>query len=248
MLERNIGTGIGGEKPKMSKLKLYGMLAAVLIVGGFIATMAYQTHLLNVRDDEFYESVDRWFHDELKANNSMAMSYECGTGYIDCYLININIDDEFDSYSFLDKHDYIVEITDAYDKKRRSSLRDTKKIDDRRYIRWDSPESKVVLITSQNQYSYNGKFTDSDGKVYTRDEISTIKYPESTKKKTEQKITVGMTVEEVEKILGKADETLWTEADSLGDVRYRYFYVGKGYVYFADHVVWQVLFKDYQEP
>lgn len=66
-------------------------------------------------------------------------------------------------------------------------------------------------------------------------------------KSTSQEIELGMTNLEVRNILGEPTEVLNTPADSKGEVRYRWFYINKGHLYFADNKVFIVAFKEYQK-
>lgn len=59
---------------------------------------------------------------------------------------------------------------------------------------------------------------------------------------------IGMTSKEVSELLGEPNEILNTEADSLGKVRYRWWYENRGYIYFADNKVVLISFKDYMKP
>lgn len=68
--------------------------------------------------------------------------------------------------------------------------------------------------------------------------------PESVTLVKKPQVDVGMTADKITSILGEPDEILNTESDSLGDVCYRWFYEGRGYIYFADHKAWQILFND----
>ncbi|RED76020.1 hypothetical protein [Cohnella phaseoli] len=68
--------------------------------------------------------------------------------------------------------------------------------------------------------------------------------PERVTPEKKPEVKVGMTADEITSILGKPDEILNTEPDSKGEVRYRWRYEGRGYIYFADHKALQILFND----
>ncbi|WP_340400455.1 hypothetical protein [Paenibacillus sp. FSL H8-0079] len=151
------------------------VLSCLIIIGACFGYMAYKSIKERYNYNLFTESIENWFITDAKSEFTLLTSYECDQNYINCAKLRLMVNDNFNSFSIVDKYDYVTQISDDFKHKRVQFLVDSKQVEDEVSVWVDVPDPTIVLISSIGEYEYDEKFKDFDGKEYTSKDIYNLR-------------------------------------------------------------------------
>lgn len=230
----NVGIAASNQSDKkINRIPL--IVVSSMIVISFI-TQGYKQY----KEDQNYKN----YHAELKAavaesnisKSELITNYEVGGNKQNRYnTLAVHLKEDFEKMTLKEKYELLQSYFNAYDDKRFELMSN--------YDLYNYDVGIAILLhgiayTSKGTYEFGHEsITEPNGDLHLDTEFEEKEAVTNVKQ-----IDIGMSDSEVKSILGEPDEVLNTEADSKGDVRFRWWYKGKGYLYFADYKVWQVLF------
>ncbi|MBT2285170.1 hypothetical protein J7E78_16635 [Paenibacillus polymyxa] len=151
------------------------VLSCIIIIGACFGYIAYKAMEERYNNNLFAESIENWFITDAKNQFTLLTSYECDQNYINCAKLRLMLNENFNSFSIVDKYDYITQISDDFKHKRLQFLVDSKQVEKGVSVWDDVSDPAIVLISSKGEYEYDEKFKDFDGKEYTSNDINNLR-------------------------------------------------------------------------
>ncbi|PJN52538.1 hypothetical protein PAEAM_45180 [Paenibacillus sp. GM1FR] len=165
------------------------VLSCLIIVGACFGYIGYKALKERNNDKKFAESIESWFETEAKNKFDLLLNFECDESRSDCTNLKLKVKDNFNSFSVVEKYDYITEIDREFKSKRVQFLVDSKKIENTMSALDRVHNPSIVLATSTNEFEYHGtlgNLTEVNGKEYTWNEISELRKEDNSKKESDE--------------------------------------------------------------
>ncbi|WP_433709053.1 hypothetical protein [Paenibacillus illinoisensis] len=165
------------------------VLSCLIIVGACFGYIGYKALKEKFIDKNFAKSIESWFETDAKNKYDLLISYECDETNSDCSYLRLKVKDNFNSFSIVEKYDYITEIAKEYKSKRIQFLVDSKKIENTMSAQDRVHDPSIVLATSTDEFEFHGtlgNLTEINGKEYTWNEISELREKVNSHKESDE--------------------------------------------------------------